>query len=100
MVEDCPVFYNIRDGPYYPALRILHQVRKPTCEAAVSISSASSRCHESAAVFSPDKLFAAQYPEMMPTMRVDAGAIKYVFSGPHTPPGPRAILLLFRRIHI
>ena len=26
MVEDCPVFYNIRDGPYYPALRILHQV--------------------------------------------------------------------------
>jgi hypothetical protein len=31
MVEDCPVFYNIRDGPYYPALRILHQVAHAVC---------------------------------------------------------------------
>mmetsp|Transcript_54963 Transcript_54963/g.145094 ORF Transcript_54963/g.145094 Transcript_54963/m.145094 type:complete len:185 (-) Transcript_54963:91-645(-) len=46
MVEDAPVFFNIRDGPYYPVLRLLHQ-----------------------------------YPEMMPSVRVDAGAIKFVFSG-------------------
>mmetsp|Transcript_6570 Transcript_6570/g.10432 ORF Transcript_6570/g.10432 Transcript_6570/m.10432 type:complete len:186 (+) Transcript_6570:52-609(+) len=45
-IEHVPVFYNVRDGPYYPTLRVHHQ-----------------------------------YPFCMPTMRVDAGAIKFVLSG-------------------
>ncbi|EKX48234.1 hypothetical protein GUITHDRAFT_86059 [Guillardia theta CCMP2712] len=46
MIDGEPVFYNVRDGPYYPTLRVHHQ-----------------------------------YPFMMPTMRVDKGAIKFVLSG-------------------
>ena len=25
MVDNQPIFYNVRDGPYYPTLRVLHQ---------------------------------------------------------------------------
>mmetsp|Transcript_19632 Transcript_19632/g.66799 ORF Transcript_19632/g.66799 Transcript_19632/m.66799 type:complete len:186 (-) Transcript_19632:124-681(-) len=39
-------FYNFRDGPYLPTIRLVHM-----------------------------------YPEMMPKLRVDRGAIKFVFSG-------------------
>mmetsp|Transcript_20584 Transcript_20584/g.49857 ORF Transcript_20584/g.49857 Transcript_20584/m.49857 type:complete len:185 (-) Transcript_20584:74-628(-) len=46
MIESEPLFYNVRDGPYYPTLRILHQ-----------------------------------YPKMMPSMRVDKGAVRFVLSG-------------------
>lgn len=46
MIEGEPLFYNLRDGPYYPTLRVVHK-----------------------------------YPFIMPTMRVDAGAIKFVLSG-------------------
>lgn len=42
------LFFNVRDGPYFPTLRLLHQ-----------------------------------YPNMMPRLRVDQGAIKFVFSGAH-----------------
>jgi len=39
-------FFNVRDGPYYPTLRLLHK-----------------------------------YPNILPKMQVDKGAIKFVFSG-------------------
>ena len=45
-VNNIPLFYRSRDGPYFPTLRILHQ-----------------------------------YPDMMPKLRVDTGAIKFVLSG-------------------
>eukprot|EP00898_Chlorokybus_atmophyticus_P008293 jgi/Chlat1/8465/Chrsp80S07862 len=46
VVDKEPIFFNIRDGPYFPTLRILHK-----------------------------------YPDIMPKMRVDRGAIKFVLSG-------------------
>ena len=46
VVRDEPLFFQFRDGPYYPTLRLLHR-----------------------------------YPSMMPVLRVDKGAIKFVFNG-------------------
>ena len=46
VVDRTPTFFNMRDGPYYPTLRLLHM-----------------------------------YPDMMPKLRVDRGAIKFVLSG-------------------
>lgn len=46
LVDDEPLFFNHRDGPYFPTLRVLHR-----------------------------------YPDMMPRLRVDKGAIKFVISG-------------------
>mmetsp|Transcript_21334 Transcript_21334/g.43296 ORF Transcript_21334/g.43296 Transcript_21334/m.43296 type:complete len:185 (+) Transcript_21334:135-689(+) len=46
MIEGEPLFYNVREGPYYPTLKVVHK-----------------------------------YPFILPTMRVDAGAIKFVLSG-------------------
>eukprot|EP01112_Ceratiomyxa_fruticulosa_P022383 TRINITY_DN8175_c0_g1_i2.p1 TRINITY_DN8175_c0_g1~~TRINITY_DN8175_c0_g1_i2.p1 ORF type:complete len:182 (+),score=21.95 TRINITY_DN8175_c0_g1_i2:48-593(+) len=46
VVNKTPLFYNERDGPYYPTLRLLHQ-----------------------------------YPDILPHLQVDRGAIKYVMSG-------------------
>jgi len=46
LVDDEPLFFNHRDGPYFPTLRVLHR-----------------------------------YPDMMPKLRVDKGAIKFVISG-------------------
>ena len=46
LVDDEPLFFNQRDGPYFPTLRLLHK-----------------------------------YPDMMPKLRVDKGAIKFVISG-------------------
>ncbi len=45
-MNNVPLFYRTRDGPYLPTLRLLHQ-----------------------------------YPDMMPKLRVDTGAIKFVLSG-------------------
>ncbi|KAH7648921.1 MCT like PUA RNA binding domain containing [Cryptosporidium bovis] len=44
--ESIPLFFQQRDGPWFPTLRLLHK-----------------------------------YPDMMPTMQVDKGAIKYVLKG-------------------
>jgi len=46
VVDGTPVFYNFRDGPYYPTLRVLHM-----------------------------------FPLMMPRLRVDRGAIRFVLAG-------------------
>eukprot|EP00899_Mesostigma_viride_P012308 jgi/Mesvir1/21078/Mv17231-RA.1 len=46
VVENKPVVFQVRDGPWFPTLRILHQ-----------------------------------YPDIMPKLRVDRGAIKFVLSG-------------------
>ncbi|GHP02230.1 hypothetical protein PPROV_000098700 [Pycnococcus provasolii] len=46
VVDGTPVFYNFRDGPYYPTLRVLHL-----------------------------------FPLMMPRLRVDRGAIRFVLAG-------------------
>lgn len=46
IVNNVPLFFQERDGPWLPVLRILHQ-----------------------------------YPDMMPKLRVDKGAIKFVLSG-------------------
>ena len=46
LLDDEPLFFNQRDGPYFPTLRLLHK-----------------------------------YPDMMPKLRVDKGAIKFVISG-------------------
>jgi predicted RNA-binding protein (TIGR00451 family) len=46
LVDDTPLFFQHRDGPYFPTLRVLHA-----------------------------------YPDMMPKVRVDEGAIKFIMSG-------------------
>ena len=46
LVEGVPLFFQLRDGPYFPTLKTLHK-----------------------------------YPDMMPKLRVDKGAIKFVFQG-------------------
>lgn len=46
VVNQTVLFFNIRDGPYYPTLRLLHK-----------------------------------YPDILPKMQVDRGAIKFVMSG-------------------
>mmetsp|Transcript_6980 Transcript_6980/g.25731 ORF Transcript_6980/g.25731 Transcript_6980/m.25731 type:complete len:184 (-) Transcript_6980:200-751(-) len=46
VVNNEPLFFNIRDGPYFPNLRLLHK-----------------------------------YPDMMPRLQVDSGAIRFVLSG-------------------
>ena len=46
LIDMEPLFFNIRDGPYFPTLRLLHK-----------------------------------YPDIMPKLRVDKGAIRFVFSG-------------------
>lgn len=46
VLDRTPLFFSMRDGPWFPTLRLLHQ-----------------------------------YPDMMPKLRVDTGAIKFVLSG-------------------
>ena len=46
LVEGVPLFFQLRDGAYFPHLRVLHK-----------------------------------YPDMMPKLRVDKGAIRFVFQG-------------------
>ena len=46
VVDGVPLFFQLRDGPYFPTLKVLHQ-----------------------------------FPEMMPRLRVDKGAIKFIFQG-------------------
>ena len=46
IIDNVPLFFQERDGPWCPTLRILHQ-----------------------------------YPDMMPKLRADKGAIKFVLSG-------------------
>ena len=46
LVDDVPIFFQHRDGPYFPVLRLVHR-----------------------------------YPKMMPRLRVDKGAIRFVISG-------------------
>ena len=46
VVDGVPLFFQLRDGPYFPTLKVLHR-----------------------------------YPDMMPKLRVDKGAIRFVFQG-------------------
>ncbi|EFN51192.1 hypothetical protein CHLNCDRAFT_56407 [Chlorella variabilis] len=46
VLDKTPLFFSMRDGPWFPTLRLLHQ-----------------------------------YPDMMPKLRADLGAIKFVLSG-------------------
>ncbi|KAL4439866.1 hypothetical protein ABPG75_002867 [Micractinium tetrahymenae] len=46
VLNNVPLFFSMRDGPWFPTLRLLHQ-----------------------------------YPDMMPRLRADLGAIKFVLSG-------------------
>lgn len=46
VVRGVPLFFRVREGPYLPTLRLLHQ-----------------------------------YPSMMPSVRVDKGAVKFVLKG-------------------
>lgn len=46
IINNVPVFFQQRDGPWFPTLKILHQ-----------------------------------YPDMMPKLRADKGAIKFVLAG-------------------
>ena len=46
VINNTPLFFAQRDGPWFPTLRLLHQ-----------------------------------YPDMMPKLRADEGAIKFVLSG-------------------
>ncbi|KAL4853857.1 Malignant T-cell-amplified sequence 1 [Chlorella vulgaris] len=46
VLHKTPLFFSMRDGPWFPTLRLLHQ-----------------------------------YPDMMPRLRADLGAIKFVLSG-------------------
>ncbi|KAI7839747.1 hypothetical protein COHA_006551 [Chlorella ohadii] len=46
VLDHTPLFFAMRDGPWFPTLRLLHQ-----------------------------------YPDMMPKLRADTGAIKFVLSG-------------------
>jgi len=48
VVQQMVIFFNERDGPYYPTLRLLHK-----------------------------------YPDILPKMQVDRGAIRFVMSGAH-----------------
>lgn len=46
LVDNVPLFFQLRDGPYFPTLKLLHK-----------------------------------YPDCMAKLRVDKGAIKFVFGG-------------------
>ena len=61
------LFFNVRDGPYYPTLRVLHQCACP------SLLTRCARCRPGAHLPTD--------PDMMPRLRVDKGAIKFVFAG-------------------
>ncbi|GER45999.1 malignant T-cell-amplified sequence 1 [Striga asiatica] len=63
LVNNVPLFFNVRDGPYMPTLRLLHQC------CALSLS----RCVCVAVV--------AFDPNIMKMLQVDRGAIKFVLSG-------------------
>ncbi|KAK4795758.1 hypothetical protein SAY86_028084 [Trapa natans] len=75
VVNNVPLFFNIRDGPYMPTLRLLHQ-----CEVSyIDVS----HC------FSWNQLtrplifnhFNRSDPNIMKKLQVDRGAIKFVLSG-------------------
>jgi PUA domain protein len=55
-----PLFFQVRDGPYYPTLHLLHK-----CKCKKLIHS----------------LMHNVDPFLLPQMQVDRGAIKYVLSG-------------------
>jgi PUA domain protein len=46
VVDGVPLFFQLRDGPYFPTLKVLHQ-----------------------------------YPNMMPRLQTDKGAIRFIFQG-------------------
>jgi PUA domain protein len=61
------LFFNIRDGPYFPTLRVLHK-----CKSCLVLQTQSP----------PDATsMACADPHIMPRLRVDKGAIKFVFGG-------------------
>ncbi|KAG8045340.1 hypothetical protein GUJ93_ZPchr0008g13549 [Zizania palustris] len=62
VVNNVPLFFNIRDGPYMPTLRLLHQ-----CNFLLSFFLASHLCTND--------------PDIMKKFQVDRGAIKFVLSG-------------------
>jgi predicted ribosome-associated RNA-binding protein Tma20 len=66
VVNNTILFFNIRDGPYFPTLRVLHQC---------------ALVHRRLAPCSLSRGPAAPDPEMMPRLRVDKGAIRFVFAG-------------------
>jgi predicted RNA-binding protein (TIGR00451 family) len=63
VVNGSVLFFNVRDGPYFPTLRVLHKC-------ASSLRSVL-RC----------AAHAAADPDMMPRLRVDKGAVRFVFAG-------------------
>ncbi|KAL6626267.1 hypothetical protein ACP70R_029993 [Stipagrostis hirtigluma subsp. patula] len=69
VVNNVPLFFNIRDGPYMPTLRLLHQ-----CNFLQSKFPCMSTLHP----FDHDDSI---YPDIMKKFQVDRGAIKFVLSG-------------------
>lgn len=68
VVNDTILFFNIRDGPYFPTLHVLHKCAQPGTNTL--------RCAASLMCFA-----LRADPEMMPRLRVDKGAIRFVFAG-------------------
>jgi predicted ribosome-associated RNA-binding protein Tma20 len=116
VLDKTPLFFSMRDGPWFPTLRLLHQVWRSCCArcaharlrtlepagcppASGPCLAASGRSADvewqaelslTKAFFphgtlqpSPPvpPLYRLQYPDMMPRLRADLGAIKFVLSG-------------------
>ena len=77
VVNNTILFFNIRDGPYFPTLRVLHQCTQ--CDVLVHLRHARRETRPADADGCP--LGRGADPEMMPRLRVDKGAIRFVFAG-------------------
>ncbi|URE31023.1 60S ribosomal protein L18 [Musa troglodytarum] len=84
VVNNVPLFFNIRDGPYMPTLRLLHQ-----CPNHVGLTAWILSCYlysrNDKEHFYHFSSFALQLsvsdPDIMKKFQVDRGAIKFVLSG-------------------
>jgi PUA domain protein len=76
IVNNEPLFFQERDGPYMPTLRLLHKCT-------INLK------------FLNFGLNSSSVPTILPTVQIDKGGIKYIFGGAHvmcpgmTSPGGR-----------
>ena len=75
-VNDEILFFNERDGPFFPTLQLLHKCKWITQP--ISSSMLQTPSHHSPHPLSPSSF---PDPNMMKRMQVDKGAIRFVLSG-------------------
>jgi malignant T-cell-amplified sequence len=77
-VDDAILFFCLRDGPYFPTLRVLHQctpvrLGTPRHSACTRVSDWGGD--------GPRRAAGGSDPHMMPQLQVDKGAIPFVLKG-------------------